>query len=113
VRPRRALVGGAGHDRARGALAEATIQTTYCSNQEGYGCAGTQIGDAVTNDIARWGGRDAAGGLQSRRSCIGDHDPADSAITMPRIDGCADPLLSLVTPKTSPDGRAGRPVLLG
>lgn len=53
--PRRTLAGGAGMI-ALGALAEATNHTSYCSDPEGFSCAGTQIGDGVTNDIAHGAG---------------------------------------------------------
>jgi hypothetical protein len=53
--PRSAIVGGAGMI-ALGALAEATNHTTYCSDPDGFGCLGTQIGDGVTNDLAHGAG---------------------------------------------------------
>jgi hypothetical protein len=40
--PRRAMVGGAGMI-ALGVLAQATNNTTHCSDPEGYKCVGTRI----------------------------------------------------------------------
>jgi len=53
--PRRVLAGGAGMI-ALGVLAESTNSTSYCSDPEGYACAGRQIGDGVANGIANAAG---------------------------------------------------------